>query len=84
MSLITTNSIALNGVPFSLTRHLRDNAHNPDAVTDWQGEVILSWHGLLGNETFATLTITVSTGVVLIVRDAKGNRRPDNVKRLSG
>ncbi|MDI6539540.1 RHS repeat protein [Pantoea ananatis] len=71
--LTQTDSVALTGVPLSVTRRLLRNADNPDAVADWQGEDTSAWNDLLDGEAYTTLTTTNATGAVLTTRDAKGN-----------
>lgn len=71
--LTQTNSIALTGVPFSVTRHLLKDADNPDIVADWQGEDASDWNGLLHDETYTTLSIADANGAVLTTTDAESN-----------
>ena len=73
--LAQTDSVALTGVPLSVTRHLLKDADNPDAVADWQGDDTSAWNDLLAGESegYTTLTIADATGAVLSTTDAKGN-----------
>ncbi|EEJ8283269.1 RHS repeat protein [Salmonella enterica] len=71
--MIQTDSVALTGVPLSVTRRLLKNADNPDVVADWQGEDVSSWNDLLGAETYNTLTTADATGALLTTTDAQGN-----------
>ncbi|MGJ0638779.1 RHS repeat-associated core domain-containing protein [Xenorhabdus bovienii] len=64
-----TNSIALNGVPLSVTRQLL-----PDGTdADWQGNNESTWNDLLAPESFTTLSTADATGAVLTTTDAAGN-----------
>lgn len=71
--LTQTDSVALTGVPFSVTRRLLKDADNPDAVADWQGEDASAWNDLLDAETYTTLSTADAIGEVLTTTDAKGN-----------
>lgn len=71
--LTQTDSVALTGVPFSVTRRLLKDAENPDVVTDWQGTDASAWNDLLAGETYTTLTTADATGAVLTTTDARGN-----------
>lgn len=71
--LVQTDSVALTGVPLSVTRRLLKDADNPDAVADWQGEDVSARNDLLATETFTTLTNHDATGAVLTTTDAEGN-----------
>ncbi|HCM1977923.1 TPA: RHS repeat protein [Salmonella enterica subsp. houtenae serovar 47:z36:-] len=71
--LTQTDSVALTGIPLSVTRRLLKDADNPDAVADWQGEDVSAWNDLLDGETYITLTTADATGAVLSTTDAKGN-----------
>lgn len=68
-----TDSIALTGVPLSVTRRMLKNADNADTVADWQGENAPAWNSLLDNDARTTLTTTDTTGSVLTTTDAQGN-----------
>ncbi|MGJ0639246.1 RHS repeat-associated core domain-containing protein [Xenorhabdus bovienii] len=64
-----TNSIALNGVPLSVTRQLL-----PDSTdADWQGNNESAWNDLLAPESFTTLSTADATGAVLTTTDAAGS-----------
>lgn len=71
--LTQTGSVALTGVPLSVTRRLLKDADNPDAVADWQGDDASAWNDLLDGEAYTTLTTADATGAVLTIMDAKGN-----------
>ena len=71
--LTQTDSVALTGVPLSVTRRLLKDAENPDVVTDWQGTDASAWNDLLAGETYTTLTTADATGAVLTTTDARGN-----------
>ncbi|MCK7318525.1 RHS repeat protein, partial [Enterobacter cloacae] len=75
--LVQTDSVALTGVPLSVTRRLLKDVDNPDAVADWQGDDAAAWNGLLAgeNERYITLTTADATGAVLTTTDAGGNRQ---------
>ncbi|QHM72689.1 RHS repeat domain-containing protein [Mixta intestinalis] len=70
--LLQTDSVALTGVPLSVTRRLLKDADNPDVVADWQGDAA-TWNDMLDSEEYATLTTADATGAVLTTTDAKGN-----------
>ncbi|PHM46893.1 RHS repeat domain-containing protein [Xenorhabdus miraniensis] len=64
-----TDSIALNGVPLSVTRQLL-----PDGTdADWQGDNESAWNARLAPESFTTLNTADATGVLLTRTDAMGN-----------
>nr|WP_320407049.1 RHS repeat domain-containing protein [Yersinia proxima] len=71
--LMQTDSVALTGVPLSVTRRLLKDADNPDAVADWEGTDASVWNDLLDAETYTTLSTADATGVMLTTTDAKGN-----------
>jgi insecticidal toxin complex protein TccC len=71
--LMQTDSVALTGIPLSVTRRLLMDADTPDTVVDWQGQDASVWNDLLGAETHITLTTADATGAVLTTTDAKGN-----------
>ena len=68
-----TDGVALTGIPLAVTRRLRKDADNPDAVADWQGTDASAWNDLLDAETYTTRAIADATGAVLTTTDAKGN-----------
>lgn len=68
-----TDSIALTGVPLSVTRRLLKNADNADTVADWQGENAAAWNSLLDSDALITRTTADTTGSVLTTTDAQGN-----------
>ncbi|WP_336769002.1 RHS repeat domain-containing protein [Pantoea endophytica] len=71
--LVQTDSIALTGVPFSVTRRLLKNADSPDLLADWQDNDDSARNDLLDGEAYTTLTTADATGLVLATTDAKGN-----------
>lgn len=71
--LTQTDSVALTGVPLSVSRRLLRDADNPDVVADWQGKDASARNDQLDGETYTTLTTADATGAVLTTRDAKGN-----------
>ncbi|EBD9258316.1 RHS repeat protein [Salmonella enterica] len=71
--LTQTDSVALTGVPLSVTRRLLKDADNPDTMVDWQGEDASAWNDQLDGETYTTQTTTDATGAVLTTTDAQGN-----------
>lgn len=73
--LVQTDSIALTGIPLSVTRRLLKDADNPDVVADWQGGDATVWNDLLGSEAYTTLTTADATSAVLTTTDARGNRQ---------
>ena len=75
--LIQTDSIALTGVPLSVTRRLLKDAHCPEVVANWQRADVSALNNLLAgeNERYTTLTTADATGTVLTTTDAKGNQQ---------
>ena len=71
--LTQTESVALTGIPRSVTRRLLKEADNPDVTANWQGTDASAWNDLLDGETYATLTIADATGAALTTTDARGN-----------
>ncbi|AIA46942.1 RHS repeat-associated core domain-containing protein [Serratia sp. FS14] len=71
--LTQTGSIALTGVPLSVTRRLLRDVDYPDVVADWQGGDASAWNDLLDGEAYPTLTTADATGAMLTTTDAKGN-----------
>ncbi|WP_082804077.1 RHS repeat domain-containing protein [Erwinia sp. ErVv1] len=71
--LVQTDSVALTGVPLSVTRRLLKDADNPDVAAAWQGTDVSAWNDRLDTETYSTLTTADATGAVLTTTDAKGN-----------
>lgn len=65
------NSIALTGVPLSLTQRLLV----PNLEANWQGENETVWQNYLANNSYTTQNIADATGALLLIIDAKGNRR---------
>ncbi|MDE9590246.1 RHS repeat protein, partial [Xenorhabdus bovienii] len=64
-----TDSIALNGIPLSVTRRLL-----PDGTdADWQGNNESAWNDRLAPESFTTLSTADATGAVLTTTDVAGN-----------
>lgn len=73
--LVQTDSIALTGIPLSVTRQLLKDADNLDAVADWQGDDTSVWNDLLDGEAYTTQTTADATGTVLTTTDERGNRQ---------
>ncbi|VVP23672.1 hypothetical protein PS865_04002 [Pseudomonas fluorescens] len=73
--LTQTDSVALTGVPRSISRRFVKNADNPDEVVDWQGESASDWNADLDDETFTSLVTTDATGALHTSTDAAGNRQ---------
>ncbi|WP_036773647.1 RHS repeat domain-containing protein, partial [Photorhabdus australis] len=71
--LVQTDSVALTGVPLSVTRRLLKGADNPDTVADWQGADVSAWNDLLDGDARTTLSTADATGAVLTTTDARGN-----------
>lgn len=69
--LVQTDSLALTGVPLSVSRRLLKDADSPDVVTDWQGNDSAAWNALLDGETFTILSTVDASGAVLTTTDAK-------------
>ncbi len=67
------DSIALTGVPLSVTRRLLKDADNPDTVANWQGEDSSAWNDQLAADRLTTLTTADAIGAVLTTTDTKGN-----------
>lgn len=65
------DSIALSGVPLSLTHQLL----MPNLEANWQGENEAIWQSYLANSSYSTQNIADATGALLLNIDAKGNRR---------
>ncbi|OWY74323.1 RHS repeat domain-containing protein [Pantoea sp. AMG 501] len=70
-----TDSVAITGVPLSVTRRLLKKADNPDTLADWQDADASAWNDLLDSEAYTTLTTADATGAVLTTTDAKSNRQ---------
>ena len=68
-----TNSLALSGVPSSVTRQLLKDADNPAVIADWQGEAASDWDARLAFEAYTTQTTADATGAMLTTLDAQGN-----------
>ncbi|HGM4777329.1 TPA: RHS repeat-associated core domain-containing protein [Serratia marcescens] len=71
--LAQTDSLALTGVPLSVTRRLLKDAESPNILADWQGDDASAWNDLLAGEVYTTLTTADATGAVLTTTDAMGN-----------
>ncbi|MCU8588627.1 RHS repeat protein [Erwinia pyrifoliae] len=71
--LVQTDSIALSGVPLSVTRRLLKDAHNPDVVADWRGGDASAWNGLLAAGAFTTRSTADAVAAVLTTTDATGH-----------
>ncbi len=76
--LAQTDSVALTGVPLSVTRRLLKEADNPDLMADWLGVDASVWNDLLDGEAYAILTTADANGAVLTTIDAK-----DNLQRVA-
>jgi insecticidal toxin complex protein TccC len=73
--LVRMDSIALTGVPLSITRRLLKDADNPETVANWKGADASVWNDLLDGEAYTTLTTADASGAVLTTTDAKGNQQ---------
>ncbi|WP_395593402.1 RHS repeat-associated core domain-containing protein [Pseudomonas sp. B26140] len=73
--LVQSNSVALTGVPQSITRRLLKDADDPDTVVDWRGGNASVWNGSLAAEDFTHLTVIDATGAVYASTDAAGNQQ---------
>jgi len=71
--LSQTDSLALTGVPISVTRRLLKDADNPDTVADWRSTESGDLDELLAAEAYVTQTFADATGTVLTTTDAAGN-----------
>ena len=70
--LMQTDSIALTGVPLSVTRQLLKDADNPDIAVNWPES---DPESLLSAEKYTTQTTADATGAVLNTTDAAGHRQ---------
>ncbi|MEY0267344.1 RHS repeat domain-containing protein, partial [Morganella morganii] len=70
--LMQTDSIALTGVPLSVTRQLLKEADNPDIAVNWPES---NPQTLLSAEKFTTQTTADATGAVLNTTDAAGHQQ---------
>ncbi|WP_247715458.1 RHS repeat protein [Morganella morganii] len=70
--LMQTDSIALTGVPLSVTRQLLKDADNPDTRVNWPESKPDSE---LSAEKYTTQTIADTTGAVLNTTDAAGHQQ---------
>ncbi|HCM64583.1 MAG TPA: hypothetical protein DIT05_18890 [Morganella sp. (in: Bacteria)] len=70
--LTQTESIALTGVPLSVTRQLLKEADNPDITVNWPEN---NPDTSLSAEKYTTQTIADATGAVLNTTDAAGNQQ---------
>lgn len=70
--LVQTDSIALTGVPLSVTRQLLKDADNPDIAVNWPES---SPESLLSAEKYITQTVADATGAVLHTTDAAGHQQ---------
>lgn len=71
--LVQTNSIALSGVPLSITRQLLKEADREGTVADWQGDDAAVWNQQLNDEAYTTRVTADATGQLLTTTDAAGN-----------
>lgn len=76
--LAQTDSMALSGVPLSITRRLLKNAGNQETMADWRGEEQPHWDRQLDPIRYTTRTTTNAIGAVLTTTDAAGNRQRAN------
>ena len=70
--LMQTESIALTGVPLSVTRQLLKDADNPDTRVNWPES---NPESLLSTEKYTTQTTADATGAVLNTTDAAGHQQ---------
>ncbi|WP_228519591.1 RHS repeat protein [Morganella morganii] len=70
--LMQTDSIALTGVPLSVTRQLLKDADNPDIAVNWPES---NPESLLSAEKYTTQTTADATGAVLNTTDAAGHQQ---------
>lgn len=70
--LMQTDSIALTGVPLSVTRQLLKEADNPDIAVNWPES---NPESLLSAEKYTTQSIADATGTVLNITDAAGHQQ---------
>ncbi|MEM8025432.1 RHS repeat domain-containing protein [Morganella morganii] len=70
--LMQTESIALTGVPLSVTRQLLKDADNPDTRVNWPEA---NPDSALSAEKYTTQTIADATGAVLNTTDAAGHQQ---------
>ncbi|MEQ5118976.1 RHS repeat protein [Morganella morganii] len=70
--LMQTDSIALTGVPLSVTRQLLKDADNPDIAVNWPES---NPQALLSAEKYTTQTTADATGAVLNTTDAAGHQQ---------
>lgn len=73
--LAQTSSVALTGVPLTVSRRLLKGADNPDVVADWQGGDISAWNDLLETTTYSSQSTSDATGAMMTSIDAKGNQQ---------
>ncbi|HGH5988999.1 TPA: RHS repeat protein [Morganella morganii] len=70
--LMQTDSIALTGIPLSVTRQLLQDADNPDIAVNWPES---NPQALLSAEKYTTQTTADATGAVLNTTDAAGHQQ---------
>ena len=70
--LLQTDSIALTGIPLSVTRQLLKDADNPDIAVNWPES---NPQALLSAEKYTTQTTADATGAVLNTTDAAGHQQ---------
>lgn len=70
--LVRMDSVALCGVPLSVTRQLLKDTTDD---TDWTGENSAAWNTMLSGEENTTLTAVDSGGSVVSIIDATGNQQ---------
>ncbi|EMG7889748.1 RHS repeat protein [Enterobacter hormaechei] len=71
--LTQTDSVALTGVPLTVTRRLLKDMDNPDVMAGWPGDDASIWNDFLDSEAYITQTTTDATGAALTITDARGN-----------
>lgn len=69
--LLQTDSIALTGIPLSVTRRLLKDADNPVIIPDWSQTEDVQ----LSSGSYTTLTTADATGAILTTTDATGNQQ---------
>ncbi|EPC7545106.1 cytotoxic necrotizing factor Rho-activating domain-containing protein [Morganella morganii] len=69
--LLQTDSIALTGIPLSVTRRLLKDADNPAIIPDWSQ----TEDAQLSSEPYTTVTTADATGAILTTTDATGHQQ---------
>ncbi|MGK9086241.1 hypothetical protein KXR64_20940 [Brucella intermedia] len=73
--VVRTDSVAVTGVPLSVTRCLRKDSNKPEAIAEWPGNDCSAWNKLLDDDQFTAISTADATGALLTFTDAKGNMR---------